>query len=155
MILVAIAAFLLLVTVVTMIARPFLVPVTYVEEGPSLEQLRADRTRLRAQLRELDMDFETGKLAPEEYEKLRGRRLEQIERTTRAIHATEPHEPPSPASEPAILAISDAELERRIEDRKEAMRLAARCPGCGAATQDDDRFCRRCGTDLQATAEAR
>ena len=145
MIWVAVGAFLLLVTTVTLIARPFLAPVRYEEEGPSLEQLRADRTRLRAQLHELDMDFETGKLATEEFHRLRARRLQQIERTTRAIRETERAGP----------AVSDADLEARIEARKQALRLAARCPGCGEAIEDEDRFCRRCGDDLQATVEAR
>jgi hypothetical protein len=144
MIPVAILAFLLLVTVVTLIARPFIAPVTYERDAASLEQLGADRARLRAQLRELDMDFETGKLAPDEYEKLRGRRLQQIERTTRAIRETEPTDP-----------ASDADLERRIAARKLALQQAADCSGCGATIDHDDRFCRRCGTDLQATAQVR
>jgi len=144
MIPVAIGAFLLLVTVLTLIARPFIAPVTYEEDAASLEQLRADRTRLRAQLRELDMDFETGKLAPDEYEKLRGRRLQQIERTTRAMRETEP-------TDPAF----DADLERRIAARKQALQRLAKCPGCDRAIDHDDRFCRGCGTDLQTTAQVR
>lgn len=156
MIPVAIASFLLLITVVTLIARPFIAPVLYREDAASLEQLRADRTRLRAQLRELDMDFETGKLAEPEYEKLRARRLQQIERTTRAIRETEhigPAEPVEAATptEP----ISDEELERRIAERKSALRQITDCPGCGGAIDHDDQFCRKCGTDLQTTAQVR
>jgi hypothetical protein len=146
---VAIGAFLLLLTIVTLIARPFLAPVSYEPDGASLEQLRADRTRLRAQLRELDMDFETGKLAPDEYEKLRARRLQQIERTTRAIRENEPVE--IGQVEPAL----DAELERRISERKRVLQETATCPGCGTAIDVDDRFCRGCGEDLQATAQVR
>jgi len=155
---VAVGAFVLLMTVVLLIARPFIAPVTYEEDAASLEQLRADRTRLRAQLRELDMDFETGKLAAEEYEKLRARRLQQIERTTRAIRETERIETeriePGPAAEP-VEPISDAVLEAKIAARKRALQQASACRGCGASIDHDDRFCRRCGTDLQATAPVR
>jgi len=118
--------------------------VAYEEDTASRQQLLADRTRLRAQLRELDMDFETGKLATDEYEKLRARRLQQIERTTRAIRETEP-------TDPAF----DADLEGRIAARKRALQRVATCPGCGATIDHDDRFCRRCGTDLQPTAQVR
>ena len=144
MIPVAIGAFLLLVTVVTLIARPFIAPVTYEEDAASLEQLRANRIRLRAQLRELDMDFETGKLASDEYEKLRGRRLQQIERTTRAMREIEP-------TYPAF----DADLERRIAARKQALQRLATCSSCNAAIDHDDRFCRGCGAELQITAQVR
>jgi len=143
-------------TVVLLIARPFIAPVTYQEDAASREQLRADRTRLRAQLRELDMDFETGKLANEEYEKLRARRLQQIERTTRAIRETE-RVAPGPDAEPAepIEPISDAVLEAKIAARKRVLQQASACRECGASIDHDDRFCRRCGTDLQATAPVR
>jgi hypothetical protein len=161
MIPVAIAAFVLLITVVTLIARPFIAPVVYEEDAASLEQLRADRTRLRAQLRELDMDFETGKLAPDEYEKLRARRLQQIERTTRAIreieHTAPEDEAPRAAAGPVPDPdpVSDAELERRIAERKGVLQQMTNCPGCGGAIDHDDRFCRRCGTDLETTAQVR
>jgi rubrerythrin len=163
MIPVAIASFVLLVTVVYLIARPFVAPVSY-EAVATLEQLHADRERLRAQLRELDMDFETGKLAREEYEKFHARRLQQIEATTRAIRdaegVAEPESPAETTTEPAADAPSDAdlerELERRIAARKhqlEELEVLA-CPGCGITIDPDDRFCRKCGADL-ATAETR
>lgn len=150
MIPVAIASFALLLAVAYLIARPFVVPVRYGETA-TLEQLLTDRERLRAQLRELDMDFETGKLAREEYEKIRARRLQQIEATTHAIRETEPGE-----AEPVSTGDAD-DLERRIAARKHALEeLEARtCPGCGNAIDPRDRFCRQCGADLATTAETR
>jgi rubrerythrin len=157
----AIASFALLLAVAYLIARPFVAPVAY-DRTVTLGQLCADRERLRAQLRELEMDFETGKLAQDEYEKLRARRLQQIEGVTRAIRQTEPTEGAAIAaaeagSSQAATGDLDEELERRIEERRhvleEAQELA--CPGCGNATDPDDRFCRRCGADLATTAETR
>lgn len=161
MIPVAIASFVLLMSVVYLIARPFVAPLRYAREV-TLEQLHADRDRLRAQLRELDMDFETGKLAQEEYERYRARRLQQIEATTRAIHETDDTEE-APAleaqpegEEPPTAEELEQELERRIAARKRVLEEleAHACPGCGTTIDPDDRFCRKCGADL-ATAETR
>lgn len=159
MIPVAIASFGLLMVVVYLIARPFVTPLRYAQ-GTSLEQLLADRERLRAQLRELDMDFETGKLAQDEYEKLRARRLQQIEATTRAIHDAETSDEELPSvgagttGAAPTLEDLEGELERRISDRKRVLEEleADACPGCGLTIDPGDRFCRRCGADL-ATAE--
>ncbi len=163
MILVAAAVFALFLTVVYLIARPFVAPITYDESG-SLAQLRADRERLRAQLRELDMDFETGKLAQAEYEKFRGRRLQQIEATTRAIREAEGTEEPEAeaAAEAAeVPEVPAAELDRDLEGRIAARKRALAeletplCPGCGTTIDPDDQFCRRCGADLATPAETR
>jgi len=174
MIPVAIAAFGLLMVVVYLIGRPFVLPVRFAREA-SLEQFHADRERLRAQLRELDMDFETGKLAQEEHEKLRGRRLQQIEATTRSIHdaATQEDVPTVGALDGDAGQTRDAsatngevdettqedlerELERRIAARKHVLEEleALACPGCGTTIDPEDRFCRKCGAVL-ATAETR
>ncbi len=162
MIPVAIASFVLLMSVVYLIARPFVAPLRYAREV-TLEQLHADRDRLRAQLRELDMDFETGKLAQEEYERYRTRRLQQIEATTRAIHEAEHTDEEAPAlesqpgdEEPPTAEELEQELERRIAARKHVLEEleAHACPGCGTTIDLDDRFCRKCGADL-ATAETR
>jgi hypothetical protein len=152
MIPVAIASFLLLIAVAYLIGRPFVAPLRYEREA-SIEQLLADRERLRAQLRELDMDFETGKLARDDYERIRARRLQQIETTTHAIHDAEPAE----AEPRPTVGVDAEELERRVAARKRVLaELEVRsCPGCAHATDTEDRFCRRCGADLATTAETR
>lgn len=158
MIPVAIAAFALILAVAYLIGRPFVAPLRYTAEA-SLEQLHADRDRVRSQLRELEMDFETGKLAQDEYDKLRSRRLQQIEATTRAMRDAEPKPEPEPdADAEGETAPVDLELERTVEERILARRHvleeleALACPGCGTTIDPDDRFCRKCGADL-ATAE--
>lgn len=159
---VALTSFLLLLAVVYLIARPYLAPLRLARDA-SLEQLRDDRERLRAQVRELDADFETGKLAREEYERLRARRLQQIEGVTRRIReleALEEEAAPAPSTGsptgPERELDLDQELERRIAERKRVLAEldAARCPSCGTPVEPEDRFCRRCGADL-ATAEVK
>ena len=158
MIIVAAAVFALFLAVAYLIARPFVAPITYDQTG-SLVQLKADRDRLRAQLRELDMDFETGKLAQTEYEKFRARRLQQIEATTRAIHEAEGTEEPEETEVEAEVPTAELEqdLERRIAARKQALAELERhaCPGCGTTIDPNDQFCRRCGADLATPAETR
>jgi hypothetical protein len=161
MIAAAIGSFVLLMVVVYLIGRPFVAPLRYARDA-SQEQLLADRERLRAQLRELEMDFETGKLARNEYEKVRARRLQQIEATTRAIHDTQTSDEQIPSVGAGTIGAGrtsddlERELERRISERKRVLEEleAHACPGCGTTIDPEDRFCRRCGADL-ATAETR
>ncbi len=154
---VALAAFVLLLAVVYLMARPYLAPLPEAE-ALSVEQLRADRERLRAQVRELDADFETGKLPRDEYERLRARRLQQIEGVTRRIRELERLEEAvaEPSATPPDPEDVDRELERRIAERKRLLaELEARsCPTCGTPTETEDRFCRRCGAAL-APAEVK
>ena len=167
MIFVAAGIFALFLTVAYLIVRPFVVPVTYDRTG-ALVQLLTDRERLRAQLRELDMDFETGKLAQVDYEKLRTRRLQQIEATTRAIHEAEGTQESetvqaarAEAAEAETPEVPAAELEQDLEQRIAARKRALAelethaCPGCGTTIDPDDQFCRRCGADLATPAETR
>lgn len=162
MIVVAATIFVLSLTVAYLIVRPFVAPVTYDRTG-ALVQLLTDRERLRAQLRELDMDFETGKLAQTDYEKLRTRRLQQIEATTRAIHEVEGTQESETveAARAEAAGVPAAELEQDIERRIAARKRALAelethaCPGCGTTIDPDDQFCRRCGADLATPAETR
>lgn len=158
---VAVASFLLLLAVVYLLARPYLAPLRSAREV-SLEQLRADRERLRAQLRELDADFETGKLAREEYERLRARRLQQIEAATHAIREAEGLREPVEAGVGSTAGVAtneelERELELRIAERKRLLEAleAASCPSCGTPIEPEDRFCRRCGADLATEVKER
>jgi ribosomal protein L40E len=151
---VAIASFLLLLVVAYPIARPFFAP----GDGHDAEasQLNEDRARVLSQIRDLDMEFETGKLSEEEYRTLRARRLREAEEAERAlvqIAASRGGSEPHPAAELVQVSgngsgpAAEDDLERAIAARKRAMQEHV-CPRCGAVFDPDDLFCRRCGAEL-------
>lgn len=134
MIAVAVISFLLLMTVVYLIARPYLVRDF---EPDDLAQLEADRTRAAAQLRDLEMEFSTGKLTEGDYETQRSRREAELEAADRAFDQ----------ALGAQVVSSDDELEQLIAARKGEL-APITCPSCDRPYERDDRFCRACGADL-------
>jgi hypothetical protein len=144
---VGIASFLLVLTVAYLVGKPFLVPD---EDGRrEAAQLRDDRARLFAQIRDLEMEYSTGKLAEEEYRTQRATRAAEIDAAETALAELETALA-SEAEDDADTdddAEADLALERRIEARRHALESAA-CPRCGAATEAEDRFCRACGCSL-------
>jgi hypothetical protein len=158
MIPVAIGSFLLLLVVAYLIAAPFLAPEA--TELTDEVQLAEDRDRVLALIRELDMEYETGKLSDEEYRSLRARRAieaEEVERAlqdaiavrTAAVAALDAE--PEPDAEPT--PESDDDLERAIAARRRSIEADA-CPECDTPIDTDDHFCRSCGADL-TTARTR
>lgn len=76
-------------------------------------------------LRDLDFDFQMGKVAPDDYAPLRQQ-----------------------------LLIAAAQAEQVVETPKAVMKVKVEsmaCPQCNAAVQADDRFCPKCGTALNLT----
>ncbi|MEK9163252.1 MAG: zinc ribbon domain-containing protein [Chloroflexota bacterium] len=76
-------------------------------------------------LRDLDFDFQTGKITPEDYAPLRQQ-----------------------------LLIAAAQAEQVVETPKAAVKPEVEsktCPECNAAIQMDDKFCPKCGTALNLT----
>jgi len=168
----AIGAFLLLLVVAYLIARPLFAPEAPAEETEE-SKLVEEKERLLTDIRELDMDFATGKLTEEDYQRLRARSMAEAAVALQAIaesadaeqaascaQAAEVHKLPDRVEDTADAedvesgpdAGPDDEIEREIAERKRAMQEHG-CPGCGAVIETDDRFCRKCGTPL-ASVEA-
>ena len=85
---VGIGSFLLLLVVAYMIARPLFAPEAAIEEAED-SKLLDEKERQLAEIRELDMDFATGKLTEEDYRKLRARSLAETAATMRALDEAE------------------------------------------------------------------
>jgi tRNA A37 N6-isopentenylltransferase MiaA len=137
---VGIGAFLLVLAVAYLVGRPFLLPAV---DDAVAAQAREDRDRVISQLRDLDMEFATAKLAEDEYRTQRAARIAELDAVDVAL-AERPLEEVPDATAPESL---DAAIEERIAARRRAMGRA-RCPRCGDEIQAGDRFCRSCGTSL-------
>lgn len=158
----AIFAFVLLVVVAYVIARPLILPDVEVEETDQ-STLAAQKERALDAIRDLDMDFATGKLSETDYRGLRARyvaeaaaTLEALDRTSvRAAVSGNGHGAPAPIDAVEGTAVDVLanevidDLEERIAARKAALERRS-CPGCGAPRGERDRFCRECGEPLLA-----
>jgi hypothetical protein len=120
-----------LYAVVAALARPDvdLLLARDAESMGTVAELRADRKRVLRAIKELDFDFDMGKLNPADYKEIRDRyRLRAVELKREIDGASAVH----PEVERVL-----AHLGR---DRG--------CPSCGKQTELDARFCRSCGAQL-------
>jgi len=132
-------SFLLLLTVVYLIARPYLLPEA--EGGVGLSQLRETRDRAAAQLVDLDMEYSTGKLGQSDYDTRHARLKAELSTAEQALDDAATGEVDD------LEPVDDDELERLIAERRQQLSQVA-CPACDARHDHDDRFCRVCGTEL-------
>lgn len=109
-----------------------------------------DRERVYETIRDLDHDFETGKIAEADYVEMRGAlRREAVEllRREKQGHGASPAAPeapvsaPEPATKPALGTDDSAELASPV----------GFCPACGQAAQAGWKFCSACGGALPPT----
>ncbi len=122
----AIGSFLLLLAVAYMIARPLFAPETAVEEAED-SKLLAEKERQLADIRELDMDFATGKLTEEDYHQLRARSLAETAATMRALDEAEAEKlGNAPAGEQLAPALTESNGHAPIEEDDLERAIAAR-----------------------------
>jgi hypothetical protein len=119
---------------VAFLARPVLRPRSVALEQMELPE-RRERDSLYSALRDLEDDFETGKVAEPDYrtlrEELRGRALGLLQRERDAARTA---------------------LEGSHALAADAAAFPAPCGACGATPRPDDRFCGRCGVPLAPRA---
>ncbi|MDR7473297.1 MAG: zinc-ribbon domain-containing protein [Armatimonadota bacterium] len=106
-------------------------PQESVPQGPSsAEAERAKRMALYA-LRELEMEFATGKLSAEDYARLRERYEARAAQALGLVPAR-----PSPS----------------LDEEIRAARARRRCPACGQRRPPGARFCPACGRPVEGGA---
>jgi hypothetical protein len=115
----------------------------YVPSGDhELEQLGLQKETLYTAIRDLDFDFQTGKVDQKDYTELRQQLEGEAVHILRRIDAADP------------LAGLDQDLERQIIAlRRHQVALPpvlpqSHCPGCGVRLQGDENFCPTCGRPL-------
>ncbi len=162
---------LLVVVVIAFIAYPLLAP-PQEERAPApagkLDGLFAQRDAMYDALRDLDFDFQLGKLSPSDYQTLREQYkaraalvLQQIDAAgvgNGKHHPAEDHSGPDGVSaqiEAQVASLrrskpapADA-IEQEVKQlRRRGARSGSRCSKCGTPYQTGDRFCAKCGTQL-------
>ncbi|MBI4728847.1 MAG: hypothetical protein HY775_05015 [Acidobacteria bacterium] len=168
----AVLSFLLLAVVALLLMRAFLAPPrsVVVEESPTL---RSRKEAMLEEIRDIDMDFATGKLSDDDYRMLRARYVAEAAALAQAIDRPVPAfagpvetaaiAQPAPANASPVVSRggpghpalpTDHEIERMIASRRASLEIRA-CPGCGAEVAGDDLFCRKCGAGVRAAEPGR
>ncbi len=127
-----------------------------------LRRLNSEKESVYSALKEIDFDYNTGKLSKEDYDELEKKYKsqavallkeidsiggksyiqdldEEIEREIRAVRKTE--------------LTDDEEIEREITNARQSRILedsGLTCSLCGNRYKPDDRFCSKCGAKLNA-----
>jgi len=142
------------------------------------DQLLAERNALYVAIRDLDFDFQTGKLIEADYaavrEKYMARGIEILKQLD-ALGAErrqpgadrKPHKAIADDIEAAVQARragraqpqpAEDEIEAAVHARrssqaaKQKSEASLKCPNCGLPVDPTDRFCARCGATLTAEA---
>lgn len=84
-------------------------------------------------LRDLDFDYQTGKVSEEDYRPLRS---QLVAEAAQAIEAKK---------------LEDAQLEEMLRARRQAKAQKEKCPHCGSSMKPDDQFCPVCGQPAKST----
>jgi hypothetical protein len=142
------------VLVVAYVARPLFERNSQEGQGHSVHgnsrtELLARRDAVYALIRELDADFETGKINNEDYQAQRERYVAEGVSILRQIDATQGKKD---------RAVLDAEIEARVLALREGLAFAPTfgdqpaprfCTHCGQPADPEDRFCAQCGAALK------
>lgn len=146
-----ILASLLFLALAFLIAQPLLGGTTF---HPTMERslrggrrrdLREEKARAFLALRELDFDYETGKLDASDYKEIRAKYEAKAVEVLKELESIE-------KDWQSVQDRVDQELAKRIgAPFRSASPTSPRetaCPSCGAAAKNDDRFCGSCGGEL-------
>lgn len=148
----------LLALVGYLIARPLLKQSRpQPEHNDPAAGLAAERERLLAALRDLELDQATGKISAEDYAQQRPQLVAQGAAVLRQIDEAATRPSARRATRPT--AALDDEIEAAVQQLRQGRRqprgsqpAAAACPACGQATRAQDRFCPGCGAPLAKAA---
>jgi predicted RNA-binding Zn-ribbon protein involved in translation (DUF1610 family) len=122
----------MLVISVPFVAKPFQ-KVRGKKPATPVKQVDPDEHRLAAltALRDLDFDFQVGKVSEDDYTSLRTRLVAEAART--------------------LQDDKNDEIETLIQARKTSKAKAPACAHCGETLEAGIRFCPRCGTAVEAS----
>ena len=130
------------------------------QEEHDLSMLMAERERLIVALQELEFDHALGKIPEEDYPDQRANLLQRGADVLRQLDETagtqspgfeDPLEAAIAARKQTKAADPDDNLEEMIASRRRDRQETSSgfCPQCGIAVRKSDKFCSKCGTDLE------
>ena len=111
-------------------------------EGNELRELRERKASFLLALRELDFDYETGKLSAEDYKDLRDKYQTEAVRILKELEIVEKK-----------WAEFQENLRKDIGSEPEVPAHAF-CSRCGSPHTESDRFCGKCGANLRTVDNA-
>lgn len=115
------------------------------------EQLLAQRDAIYAAIRELDFDYQTGKVDEQDYQIQRQRHVIDGVRVLKGLDAL-PQDSEWVRLSAEIEAAVRAMRQRRA--RGAAVSEARFCPQCGRPVDADARFCAQCGAELASGVDS-
>lgn len=146
---------------------------TISQSGQDISNLLAERDHIIASIRELDDDYNLGKILTDDYPVQRLALLQNgadilqridnfqgnltnleaddhLEATILAHHQNLEAPPSAKKNGNSVAPVPDDDLEQRIASRRRSMdgKAGGFCPKCGRPVQAADRFCPRCGASL-------
>jgi len=183
-IVVALIGLTMAVIVAAYVAAPFTARsrVIAVPEESLRERLQAERTRVLTALRDLDFDFQTGKLGEADYRAAREKYAARGVEILKELDALgDDRQSPAAVTDEIEVAVQarraakavpsalkEDDIEAAVRARRQSARGApqsatlapaatsagvrAQCPKCGRPIDPSDRFCARCGAALTAEA---
>jgi hypothetical protein len=153
------------------VIRPLMQPKRAAKADDAALTLEARRDSLYTQIKELDLDYATGKINDEDYTRLRTELVAQAAAVLKQIDTGVPIEPSSDDEVEALIAArrrtrsaptpiaiasaADVSIEAAIAARRKTTvpvvePAAFTCPSCGKPAAADDAFCAKCGAALQS-----
>ncbi len=129
----------MLVISVPFVAKPFREARKNKSAKPVVKHVDPDEQRLAvlSALRNLDFDFQVGKVSEEDYASLRARLVAEAAQYLPSRCCAQDDK--------------DDEIEALIQARKAAKTKAPACAHCGETLEASIRFCPRCGTAVEAS----
>jgi ribosomal protein S27AE len=167
-IVVAIIGLAMLIAVAAFVAQPLVVRSRTLPSSESpRDKLLAERDALYVSLRDLDFDFQTGKLLETDYRAAREQYVARGVEILKQLDAAETRPQTADrrsqmASDQAEVAIQarrkieaqslEDEIEAAVRARRQSTIQNPECPNCGRPVDLTDRFCGKCGAALTGEA---
>ncbi len=108
------------------------------KKTPKRRELREEKATIILALRELDFDYEMGKLSVEDYKNLKKKYEDYAVRIMKELEDAE-----------KIWAEVEKEVQREVGKRIGKMEESDFCSRCGARQRKGNRFCAACGFSLE------